>query len=143
MGARQKKSVPFSLFGLILSIFSAAAYGQEPCPLNGVWLSNEKMTLESMNRHGNVSEKQRALFEDSFFGRLKVDVGCNQFTTTLDDFSETVEYEIAEMSGSSVTTRYVDALLGKMVERTLVVKEGCYSVPIEHLGFREYFCRAK
>ncbi|HWR58623.1 MAG TPA: hypothetical protein VN328_07025, partial [Thermodesulfovibrionales bacterium] len=43
----------------VLCLFAGPAAAEEDCPLKGKWKSNEKATLEQMNKYGNVSEKQR------------------------------------------------------------------------------------
>lgn len=128
---------------LLLMSLSTLVQGQELCPLNGIWKSNERMTLDSMNTHGKVTEKQRELFENSFFGNLEIEVSCNQFTSTYEDAVWTVEYQIVEVSGNRVTTRYHDSLTNEVVEMTIIIENDCYSLPIGSLGFREYFCRDK
>jgi len=96
-----------------------------------------------MSRHGSVTEKQRELFEGEFFGKLRIEITCNQFTTYFDGESETHNYETVLVEGDRITTRYYDRFKQQTVENTVVLEGDCYSVPLEGLGFREYFCRVE
>lgn len=96
-----------------------------------------------MKRHGSVTEKQRELFEGDFFGALRIEYTCDQFTTYYEGESETYDYETVSVEGTRITTRHYDPLREKMVETVAVLEGECYSVPLEGLGFREYFCRVE
>lgn len=94
-----------------------------------------------MNETGKITAKQRAIFENGFFGKLELDINCSSFKTTLDGVSETYNYETIHKTKDSVTVSYYSKVLQKQVEVTSTITDNCYSTPIEQLNFNEYFCR--
>lgn len=130
------------LIGFLITTFVNAESG---CPLEGKWRSDEAKTLESMRMYGSVTEKQRELFENGFFGRLTVEIGCDKFIATFDgEEGETVTFDIVSVKGNTITARYIDSFTGSTFESTATIEnDGCYSVPVGIVGFKEYFCRVK
>lgn len=128
------------LVGVLAASFVNA---EDKCPLVGKWRSDEARTLESMRMHGNVTEKQRELFENAFFGRLTVDIECDKFIATFDgEEGEAVTFEIVAVEGRAITMRYVESFTGSTIESTATIEnDGCYSVPVGSVGFKEYFCK--
>jgi hypothetical protein len=126
---------------LLALTFVSACSDNQSCPITGKWKSNEKLTLASMNETGRITEKQREIFENGFFGKLELDINCSSFTTTFDGVSETYSYETIHQTQDSVTASYYSKVLQKQVEVTSTITGNCYSTPIEQLNFNEYFCR--
>lgn len=113
------------------------------CVMAGKWRSNEKLTLLDMNANGKITNKQRAVFENKFFGRMVVEFTCTKARAYFIDYGpnddgwenytivrETPDY--VEIKGSNANA-----------EQNLRFKiEGnCYKMPVSNLGFSEYFCR--
>jgi len=130
---------------IVLGLLSSAVVLAEECPIAGVWKSDEAKTIASMNASGKVADEQRAFLENGFFGKLRLKTTCEEFTTLYEDQRDTVPIKSVTVNGNQLTTTYFDELSGEDVERTITMERGgeCYSVPIEHLGFREFFCRVQ
>ncbi|MGA2516444.1 MAG: hypothetical protein ABSG44_07815, partial [Thermodesulfobacteriota bacterium] len=58
----------------------SCATARKDCPLVGRWRSNEKATLEQMEKYGNLTEEQRNAFSN-FFGKLTLEYTCSKVTS--------------------------------------------------------------
>jgi len=122
---------------------SSAATSADACPLRGVWKSNEAKTLASLRATGKVNDRERALYENHFFGHLTMSYTCTAISVRYAGDSETLDYEVLQQQGPRITIRTIadDSDEGKVRELTLEPDARCYSEPVAGLGFREYFCR--
>lgn len=129
---------------LILIMFaSVSAYASGECPLNGYWQSNEKMTVESLYSSKTTTQNQREILGKDFFGKLVVFIECNQFTSALDGWSETTEYEIVSIGKDQLVIRYIEFPDDiKPTDKEIQIHGNCYSIPINGGQFREYMCKS-
>ena len=128
------------LFLCTLSSFASA----DICKFNGQWKSNEKMTLESMNKTGVISEKQRNLFKNDFFGKLTFVINCGEVTSSYDGVETTSKLEVVSENGREVTFRYFDDE-GNESQNTVTYNEdfSCYHARVGQLQFNEFFCKVE
>ena len=133
------------LFSLVGGLFVSVQVVAGDCPLVGTWMSDEAKTIASMNSDGKVTDKQREVLEKGFFGNLTIKINCTEYTSIYEGHEETIKYKLISANGNKITAEYYDELQGENVERTVTLEDGgeCYSVPIEKLGFKEYFCKVK
>ncbi|HEY9050011.1 MAG TPA: hypothetical protein VIQ03_00620 [Gammaproteobacteria bacterium] len=122
---------------LIVSLSGAKA---EECLLSGKWKSSEKKTLENMAR-ANLTEKQKMLLSDNFFGKLIVIISCKDFTTYYDGEAEVTKLISIKEEGNIITTEYYSEIDGGIIKRKAVLSGNCYSVELGELGFSEVFCK--
>lgn len=122
---------------------SMTATWADECPLRGVWKSNEAKTLASLRATGKVNDRQRALYENHFFGHLTMTYTCKAISVRYAGDSETLDYEILQQQGPRISIRTIadDSDEGKVRELILEPDARCYSEAVAGLGFREYFCR--
>lgn len=111
----------------------------EECPLSGYWKSDEAKTLISFKAADKVTQKQKELLTNNFFGKLFVHIDCKTFTSVFEGRKETSEYIIVDASKEKVVMRYDSALKG-VNEMVATIEGPCYSVLINDGQFREYFC---
>lgn len=115
----------------------------QPCELCGRWRSNAERTLPEMEKSPLLSEKQRRLFRNDFYGKLIVETRADSFRTYFPDQSpDSVAWQpwqFVSRSGNALTARYF--LDGNSVERTIRLEGDCYQVLQPHLGFSEWFCK--
>jgi heat shock protein HslJ len=134
-----KKLTTIILF--TFTVISNIAAADSACLLEGRWQSNKEMTLASMNKSGVVTEKQKALFNGDFFGKLTIDATCDRFTSYYEGESDEKAYETLSQNGNTITVRYIDPIEEKPVNTTITITDGCYSLLLENLNFNEYFCK--
>lgn len=125
------------LLGYHASVFAGS------CPLNGRWQSNEARTLASLHATGKVNKRQRALFENHYFGHLSMTYTCKEITVRYAGDSDILDYQIVRRDGPHITIRTTDDETdeGRLRELLLTPDGKCYSVPVAKFQFREYFCR--
>jgi len=128
--------------GMAWLLLQSALASADECLLAGTWKSNEEKTLQNM-KAVQLTEKQRKLFSNGFFGKLVIDYTCKGFTSTYEDMVETYQFISMKESGRVVTTEYYEPSQKKNLLYTIEIIEGCYSLPIGKLGFNEVFCRVK
>jgi len=139
---RMKKLISLVLVGTLLLALNAPHANAENCRIAGVWKSNEELTLKNMEK-AQLTEKQRKLFSNNFFGKLVLNYTCKGFTSTFEGKIDTYEFLSMSESGDTVTTEYYDPFYKQNMKRTAVISGNCYSIALEHLGFDEVFCRIK
>jgi hypothetical protein len=142
MTVGQMKNYQICIFGILTMLYSTPVVSAE-CPLMGKWKSNEAKTLASMHATGKVTEQQRSLFENHYFGKLTVTITCSEMTSTYAGDSDTFAYTYVKQDGHHITIQPHDEENDKEVERELTLEQNgqCYSVPVSNLGFKEYFCK--
>ncbi len=96
-----------------------------------------------MEQSALLTEEQRRLFRNDFFGRLvvetKPDFSKAFFADENPDAVEWGAWEILTQEGRSLTIRY--KLEDEWLVRSVRVEGDCYRVEQPHLGFGEWFCK--
>ena len=89
----------------------------------GKWASNEKATLEQMEKYGNLTEEQRNIFL-SIFGKLTLEYTCSKVTSYYKDslVAKDMKYEIKY---------HAPELLGRATTRRITLVGDCYYLPLE------------
>jgi hypothetical protein len=128
--------------GMLLVLLSTAAVAAE-CPLAGDWKSNEAKTLASMHATGKVTPRQRRVFEHHYFGMLRLHFTCTEMTSSYAGDAEIIAYTYVKQEGNRITIRIQDEDTEQDSERVLSLEAGgkCFSKPVPHMGFNEYFCK--
>jgi hypothetical protein len=130
------------LLVILLSLFPACA--KDSCILKGRWQSNEKATLEQMEKYGGVTEKQRQLFTNNFFGKLVVEYTCTEVTLHSEGGASTGKYKIIRKEGNVLKVRFYDEVPDDGITRTIILYGDCYQIlPLLNVHFNEVFCRVK
>ena len=111
------------------------------CPLKGKWKSNEKMTLKEMAKDKNLSKKQIELFSKDFFGKLIVEISCDEFTSYYEGNVSRYKYKLLSKDGNIIKIEVDDPIYRGLEIKTIEIKDDCYFIPVGSLGFREVFCR--
>ena len=112
--------------------------------LVGKWKSNEKLTLESMNRVEGVTLEARELFENDFFGNAVVEYKEDVFRITdkkLDYVSDFEPYEILEATSTKIRLKSWNSVFEEYQEWDLFLNGDCYYIIVSKFEFREYYCR--
>lgn len=109
------------------------------CPLEGYWRSDAERTLSSFRQAQGVSEKQKELFENNFFGKLYMHIECERFTAVMEGWHEITEYERVTSSDEVVVIKFNSEIEGEVV-RKAVIEGACYSLAVNEGQFKEYFC---
>ena len=133
-------TISFCLF-LIIS----CATVRKDCPLVGKWQSNEKATLEQMQKYGNLTEEKKNTFLN-IFGKLTLEYTCSKVTSySKDDLVvKAMKYEIVRREGDLLEIRYhAPELLGGTNTKQITLVGDCYYLPLERFTFSEVFCRVK
>ena len=132
---------------LVLATLLIALVACEKKPVNplvGIWKSDAKKSLASMNQAGDVSAEARELFENDFFGHLFIEYTETESRSWLDNDeleSDFEPYEVVEIGASHVTMRSYDELFGEDSDLTAFLEDDCYYVLTSKFNFKEYFCR--
>lgn len=133
-----------ALFTLVLVVCDASADSHRA--LLGHWKSNAEKTLASMRATKGLPAKARALFENGFFGNLKVQWRERE-TRAVDErdgFDSGFQpYQVVEVASGSVKVQINSDDLLIQQEITLYFDGDCYYTLISKFAFREYFCRDK
>jgi hypothetical protein len=125
-------------------ILSCAAVRND-CPLVGKWRSNEKATLEQMQKYANLTEEQRNIFSN-IFGKLTLEYTCSKVTSYYKDsiVAKDMKYKIIKREGSLLEIKYyAPELLGGITTRQITLVGDCYYLPVGRFTFSEVFCRVK
>ena len=126
---------------VLLLLLSHSAQANN-CLLCGEWISNEQMTLESMNKSGQVTKKQRELFSKNFFGKLKLIYTQNKVTTFYAGETTVAGYTLTQNQKSGYTIKFSDdAISSAGQEIWFTNNHFCYYSVIRNLNFNEYFCK--
>jgi len=92
-----------------------------------------------------LSDKQRQLFRNNFYGRLIVETRESDMRAYFpDESADSVIWEPwqeVSRSGDSVAIKVV--IGGETVIRSITLHDNCYRVDQPNLGFGEWFCRAR
>ena len=138
----------FFYISSLLIFLSFNCFAQD-FPLLGVWKSNEKMTLESMNRVEGVTKKSKKLFSNNFFGKLILDFRSDHElkssipgeTDDLEEFNEYQPFEILSSTKDYVELRMYSEILNESMTQKYYFNEECLYVYTTKWNFREYFCK--
>lgn len=121
----------------------SASFAQQPCELCGRWRSNEQRTLRDMERSLLLSEKQRQLFRNGFYGKLIVEMRHNEFNAYFPgDLPEGMRWEpwqLITRSGNLLTVR--SFINGESNLNQIQLDGDCYQILQPKLGFGEWFCK--
>ena len=129
------------LLVILLSLCSACA--KDSCILKGRWQSNEKVTLEQMEKYGDVTEKQRQFFTNNFFGKLTVEYTCTEVTLHSEGATSTGKYKIIHQVDNVLEVQFYDKVPDDGITKRIIFYGDCYQVPLHNLHFSEVFCRVK
>lgn len=122
-----------------ISAFALLPEVARSCPLEGYWRSDEAKTLASLSQAKDLTEAQRTLLTDDFFGKLFIHMECDRFTSVYEDFIQSSSYELLSSSKSQIRFKYHNDFEGEVVS-TATIEGDCYWVPIVGGSVREYFC---
>ncbi len=128
---------------LIILLFWLPACAKDSCILKGRWQSNEKATLEQMEKYGGVTEKQRQFFTNNFFGKLTVEYTCTEATLHSEGGTSTGRYKIIRQEGNVLEVQFYAKVLDDGTTKRIILYDDCYRVPLHNLNFSEVFCRVK
>lgn len=110
----------------------------------GKWKSNERLTVESVNRTQGLSAQSRAFLEDGFFGHLQTEIRKSESRTVSekDNYDSGFEpYEVLEVSDDFVRIKAWNSFFQDYDERVLYLEGDCYYEIFKQFNFRQYFCR--
>jgi hypothetical protein len=111
----------------------------------GKWRSNEKATIEQMEKYGNLTEEQRNIFIN-IFGKVTLQITCSEVTSYYNDslVAKDVKYKIIKKEGNLLEIKYYapEILGGTTIKRITLVGD-CYYLPLERFTFSEVFCRVE
>ena len=130
---------------LCLFLIISCATTRNDCPLVGKWRSNEKATLEQMEKYGNLTEEQRNIFLN-IFGKLTLQFTCSEVTSYYNDslVAKDVKYEIIKREGNLLEIKYyAPEILGGTTTKRITLVGDCYYLPLERFTFSEVLCRVK
>jgi hypothetical protein len=126
---------------ILFSFWPACA--KDSCILKGRWQSNEKATLEQMEKYGGVTKKQRQFFTNNFFGKLTVEYACTETTLLSEGGSSTGKHKIIRQEGNVLDVQFYDKVPDDGITKKIILYGDCYQVPLHNLHFSEVFCRVK
>lgn len=155
-GTRQKIAAPLSFrvmhkiktivtIPLCSFLIISCATARRDCPLLGKWRSNEKATLEQMEKYGSLTEEQRNVFLN-IFGKLTLEYTCSEVTSYYKDslLEKNVKYQIIKREGNLLEIKYhASELLGGTTTKRITLVGDCYYLPLERFTFSEVFCRVR
>ena len=136
------KPILLAFVGTLFLVNGIQPVRAENCRIAGVWKSNEELTLKNMEKV-QLTEKQRKLFSNNFFGKLVLKYSCKGFTSTFEGNVNTYHFLTMKESGDIVTIEYYEPFSETNIKYTMTIKGDCYSIPLEGIGFDEVFCRVK
>lgn len=126
------------------SLWASAAYGQDGCRMAGKWKSNEALTIADMKKHGHVTDEQRRVLADGFFGRLVHEFTCSKGRTYFAEKGPKnaawLPYRVLEKGRNYVVLGDPGGKRAQGVRFEFVGR--CFKLPVAKLGFDEFFCRA-
>ncbi len=111
--------------------------------LVGTWKSNEKLTLQSMEKTKGIPEKTREAFRNDFFGKLTIKVKEKTFSAYFDGkpLELDIKYEVIQINTNNYLIKSYDAPSQDTSEQKIIIEGDCYYTLISNWQFREYFCR--
>ena len=130
---------------LCLFLITSCTTAGNNCTLAGKWHSNEKATLEQMEKYGNLTEEQRNIFMN-IFGKLTLEYTCSEVTSYYKDslVEKNMKYEIIKKEGNLLEIKYhAPELLGGVTTKRITLVGDCYFLPLDRFTFSEVFCRVK
>ena len=119
----------------------ALLFSGQDCPLAGKWQSNEKLTLIEMGKAKSLAEKRINFLSDSFFGKLIVDMTCDEATSYYEGNIDTTKYKILSRVGDALKIELYDGSSDKPSVKTVELRGACYLISLDSLGFSEVFCK--
>jgi len=126
-------------------LIMSCATARNDCTLVGKWASNEKATLEQMEKYGNLTEEQRNIFLN-ISGKMTLEYTCSKVTSYYKDtlVAKDMKYEIIKSEGNLLEIKYhAPELLGGVTTRRITLLGDCYYLPLERFTFSEVFCRVE
>jgi len=123
----------------------SCATARNDCPLVGKWASNEKATIEQMEKYGNLTEEQRNAFLN-MFDKMTLEYTCSKVTSYYRDslVAKDVKYKIMKKEGNLLEIKYyAPESLGGTTTKRITLDGDCYYLPLERFNFSEVFCRVK
>lgn len=130
---------------LCLFLTTSCATARNDCPLIGKWRSNERASLEEMEKYGNLTEEQRNIFLN-IFGKLTLEYTYSKVTSYYEDnlVAKDMKYEIFKREGNLLEIKYhAPELLGGTNTKRITLVDDCYYLALERFTFNEVFCRVK
>ena len=131
----------------LISLFMVLAAGCAKYPANpliGTWQSDAEATLADMRQHPEVTEKARKLFENDFFGHLRVTYTVDRVLTDDDKgFHTEGPYKVVEVTTGYVDVLQFEALQQKEVNERIYLDGDKFYVFTSKYNFKEYFRRIK
>jgi hypothetical protein len=104
----------------------------------GTWQSNRDLTLVEMGKSDLVTEEDRGMFAVTL-GKVTVNYGEKNFTTTVDDETTVTPYKVLASSEGIVVIEYFDKAFHSMRRRRIQVFDDKLAVKVPGLGFDEIF----
>ena len=129
------RKIVFITFWLLL--LPVVSPGSDDCPLKGKWRSNEKATLEQMEKYGKVTERQRKFFRNNYFGKLIHEYSCTEAVSYYEGTVQRDQYTISHRYGNVLEVHFSKGVV------KITLDNDCYFMPLGQLGFSEVFCRVK
>ena len=139
------KIINIACISLCLFLIVSCATSRINCPLAGKWRSNEKATLEQIEKYGNLTEKQRNALLNNF-SKLTLEYTCSEVTVYYQDslVVKNMKYEIIKREGNFFDIIYYsNDLLGRVTTDRILLVGDCYYLPLGQFTFNEVFCRVK
>ena len=137
-------AVRVGLLAAVWSILAPNASAQD-CPLRGEWVSNEKMTVASLQATGKVTEQQRKTLSSGFFGKMKFNFTCDRVTTTAQNGKITQGgYKLQTLDSARFKLLLAEDGTKEAVtsdEITFTADRKCFFSTVGKMNFQEYFCK--
>ena len=132
------------VFVILLTCLLVMSCGDtKECRLCGTWKSDSVRTLDEMKSSTLLTEKQRELFLNDFFGKLTVELtpemGRAYFPDQQPSEVPWERWEVVAEEGQKMTIK--SEIEGQWKEYQIYLQGNCYRVEQPHLGFGEWFCR--
>lgn len=130
--------------GIALSFsLLAASCAQQECDTCGRWRSDADRTLAEMHQSDKLTDAQRKLFGNDFFGKLVVETTPDATRAYFPDENPQsvawADWEVVSRSGDAIVIRYKPD--DEWITRSLSIHGSCYRIEQPELGFGEWFCR--
>ena len=125
---------------ITLILMTSVANGN---PLIGTWQSDEDRTLQEVRSIPNLPKKARDLFENNFFGKLKLTFTDKKMLSESDGLKSEEPYEVVKKTDDSITIKTWSELLNRYDEITYYIEGQSIYVFTSKYNFKEYFKRIK